>query len=256
GGKHFGDSVLPVRRHTIAAAPGGVWSWDAYSDPAHAFDSQGNLYYTALGFDFAQDGYDGLFVWKANSCLRGSALAAPGSGTCAPFSPPIDTNGTAVRSNFDNPALSDDKEMMAADTSASSPYKDNVYITWTIFDFSCTGGSYCDSPNYFSKSSDGGTTWSDPVRVGRDYALQPYSVPGNEITDCALFRQCLPPNGYRTDDYPSMGIDSTTGKLAAYWPDFRNGGPCATDPATSLPVLPCDNMNNDIIAATSTDGGA
>jgi hypothetical protein len=88
GGRHWGDSVLSVRRHNIADAPGGVWSWDAYSDPAHAFDSQGNLYYTALGFDFAQDGFDGLFVWKSNSCLKGSALHAPGSGSCAPFSPP------------------------------------------------------------------------------------------------------------------------------------------------------------------------
>src|SRR5256714_1778807 len=107
GGNHWGDSVLPVRRHNIDGAPGGVWSWDAYSDPAHAFDSHGNLYYTALGFDFAQDGFDGLFVWKSNSCLKGSALHAPGSGSCHPFKPPFDSNGVAVRTNFDNPALSD-----------------------------------------------------------------------------------------------------------------------------------------------------
>src|SRR5439155_13388112 len=158
---------------------------------------------TALGFDFAADGYDGLFVWKANSCLRGSALAAPGSGTCAPFSPPIDTNGTAVRSNFDNPALSDDKEMMAADTSASSPYKDNVYITWTIFDFSCTGGSYCESPIYFSKSSDGGVTWSAATIIsGINPATCKY---GN------AFNPALDPHScnFSQGSYPVVGPDGT-----------------------------------------------
>jgi hypothetical protein len=334
GGKHWGDSTLPVRRHTIPDAPGGVWSWDAYSDPAHAFDSRGNLYYTALGFDFAQDGFDGLFVWKSNSCLKGSALHAPGSGSCDPFSPPLDSNGVSVRTNFDNPNLSDDKELMAADASPTSPYRDNVYITWTIFDFGGPSG-YRQSPIYFSKStdggvswstpsvisgsssaycnhgdffdpslpehscnfdqgsypvvgpdgtiyvvfnnsntsaaavqargvaqqlvvksSDGGNTWSDPVRVGKDYALQPYSVPGNKISSCPLFRQCLPPNGYRMDDFPAMGIDNTTGKLAVVWSDFRNGGPCATDPATKLPVMPCANINNDVVVATSNDGGS
>jgi hypothetical protein len=335
GGKHWGDSVLPVRRHNIDGAPGGVWSWDAYSDPGHAFDSHGNLYYTALGFDFAQDGFDGLFVWKSNSCLKGSALHAPGSGSCHPFQPPFDSNGTAVRTNFDNPALSDDKELMATDAWPNSPYRDNVYITWTIFDFSCPGGSYCESPIYFSKSTDGGVSWSSPmiisgssarlcrfgsqfnhsldphacnfdqgsdpivgpdgtiyvvfnntntsknavngigvaqqlmvkstdggatwthpVRVGKDFATQPYSVPGNEIPSCPLFRQCLPPNGYRMNDFPAMGIDPKTGLLAAFWSDFRNGGPCAKDPATGLPVEPCANHNQDVVVAVSRDGGA
>ena len=334
GGRHWGDSVLSVRRNTLPAAPGGVWSWDAYSDPAHAFDSQGNLYYTALGFDFAQDGYDALLVWKSNSCLKGSVMHAPGSGSCDPFSPPLNANSVAVRSNFDNQSLSDDKELMAADTWPNSPYRDSVYITWTIFDFSC-GGGYCESPIYFAKSTDGGVdwsapmvisgkstewchhgdlfnraldpnacnfsqgsdpvvgpdgtiyvvfnngnttkdaaqgfgvaqqllvkstdggnTWSDPVRVGRDFALQPFSVPGNRIPSCPLFRQCLPPNGYRMNDYPAMGIDATSGKLAVFWSDFRNGGPCATDPTFGVPVVPCTNHNQDVVVATSSDGGA
>ncbi len=337
GGKHWGDSTLPVRRHTIPEAPGGVWSWDAYSDPAHAFDSQGNLYYITLGFDFAQGGFDGVFAWKSNSCLKGSALHSPGSGSCAPFSPPLSAGSSRIRTNFANPKLSDDKELVAADAWPSSPFKDSVYVTWTIFDFSCGSGadSYCQSPIYFSrstngavtwskakiisgvskkychfadqfnsalnpnscnfdqgsypvvgpdgtiyvtfgnqntttdavngigagqqlfvKSTDGGTTWSKPVKVADDVATQPYSVPGNAIPDCPLFRQCLPPNGYRMNDFPSMGIDATTGKLAVYWSDFRNGGPCATDPTYGVPVLPCDNINNDVFVAESSDGGA
>ena len=94
------------------------------------------------------------------------------------------------------------------------------------------------------------------MRVGRDYSLQPYSVPGNTIPSCPLFRQCLPPNGYRMNDFPAMGIDPRTGTLSVFWSDFRNGGPCAKDPATGLPVEPCANHNQDVVVAVSRDGGA
>jgi len=243
-----------------------------------------------------------------------------------------------VRTNFDNPALSDDKPLIAADSFTSSPFRDNVYVTWTIFDFSCgaSGTDFCDSPIFFSRSTDGGVTWSDaleisgnspacnfanlfdptrdphdcnfdqgshpivgpdgtiyvvfnntntsstapigdgvaqqlivkstdggltwtqPVKVGDDFAGQPFSLPGNEIDSCDLFRQCLPPNGYRLGDFPSIGIDNNTGKLAVFWSDFRNGGPCAVnnDFGAPLPVEPCANHNNDVFVSVSTDGGA
>ena len=58
------------------------------------------------------------------------------------------------------------------------------------------------------------------------------------------------------NDYPAMGIDATSGKLAVFWSDFRNGGPCATDPTFGVPVEPCTNHNQDVVVATSSDGGA
>jgi hypothetical protein len=339
-GRHFGDSVLPNGRVMSEEIPEGEWSFDAFSDPVHAFDSRGNLYYTAIGFDVFQDPFGGLFVWKSNSCLKASALHTPGSGSCDPFKPPISATAIPIRTNFDNPALSDDKNMMAVDHFRGSPFKDNVYVTWTIFDFSCgpENVDFCESPIFFSrstdggvnwsepleisgnnpdicrfgdffdpnenanacnfsqgsyplvgpdgtiyvvfnnsnsspeaaasgigvaqqlfvKSTDGGQTWTDPVKVADDFARQPVSIPPDDtIPDCDPFRQCLPPNGYRVNDYPSMGIDTETGKLAVFWADFRNGGPCATnnDLEAPLPVEPCENHNNDVFAAVSTDDG-
>jgi hypothetical protein len=96
GGRHWGDSRLPNGRVTIPGAPGGEWSFDSFSDPAPAFDSRGDLYYSAIGFDALQDGYGGVFVWKSNWCLEGSALHTPGSGSCSPFAPPY--SATAVPS--------------------------------------------------------------------------------------------------------------------------------------------------------------
>jgi hypothetical protein len=341
GGRHFGDSRLPSGRITIPDVPGGEWSFDFFSDPAHAFDSKGNLYYVTLGADFAQDAFDGLFAWKSNSCLKGSALHTPGSGSCSPFSPPLSATAVPIRTNFSNPFLSDDKELVAADTWPHSRFKDNVYVTWTIFDFSCGegGGSFCDAPIFFSrstnggvswskpveisgvnkdichfgnsfdssqpagacnndqdsdpvvgpdgtlyvfymnfntelttfnspgglinqilmvKSTDGGLTWSRPIKVAKDVGREPYSLPDHPIPDCDLFRQCLPPNSYRMNDYPTAGIGAD-GKLAVYWSDFRNGGPCAIDQRPGLkglPELPCANFNTDILFSTSTNGGS
>lgn len=334
GGKHWGDSELPNGRVATGAVPGGQWSFDAYSDPVHAWDSQGNLYYSAIAFDAFQDGASALLVWKSNSCLLGSALHTPGSGSCSPFVAPLAATPIVVRSNFDDQLLSDDKELMAADSHPGSPFVDNVYITWTIFRFD-SSGFYLESPIFFSRSEDGGVSWSDPleisgnsaecvggdlfdptesadtcnfdqgsfpvvgpdgtiyvtfnncntpeaaplggvgvcqqmvvksadagntwaapVKVADDIGLQPFSLPGNEIDSCPLFRQCLPPNGYRMNDFPSMGIDEATGRLAVFWADFRNGGPCATDATFGVPALPCDNINNDVFASISNDGGA
>jgi hypothetical protein len=343
GGRNFGDSELPNGRIDVPEEVGGEWSFDAFSDPVHAFDSRGNLYYSAIGFDVFQDFFGGLFVWKSNYCLKGSALHTPGSGSCDPFEAPISATAIPVRLNFDNPDLSDDKEMLAADYYESSPFRDNVYITWTIFDFSCgeEGGEYCESPIFFSRSTDGGVTWSEPleisgtdpklcrfgnlfnrdedpnacnfsqgsyplvgpdgtiyvvfnnsntspeaavidgvaqqlivkstdggrhwtqpVKVGDDFQTQPYSIPPDDTlpNGCPDFRPCLPPNGYRVDGnhFPSIGIDDRTGKLATFWSDFRNGGPCATneDLGVAAPVEPCRNHNNDVFAAVSTNGGS
>jgi len=335
GGKHWGDSELPVGRFAADFVPGNEWSFDAITDPAHAWDAKGNLYYSAVAFDVFQDFNDALIVWKANSCLKGSALHTPGDGKCKPdFVAPISATGIAPSNNFADPfTFGDDKNLMAADSFKSSPFTNNVYVTWTIFRFDnqgfyvespifftrsedggqtwtapleisgssadCVGGdvfdpsedpntcnfdqgSYpvvspdgsvnvvfnnCNTPEaaplggvgvcqqMFVKSSDAGDTWTDPVVVSDDIGLQPFSVPDNEIPDCPLFRQCLPPNGYRMNDFPSMGIDEDTGRLAVFWADFRNGGPCVTDPNFGLPVLPCDDFNNDVFVSISKDGG-
>jgi hypothetical protein len=95
------------------------------------------------------------------------------------------------------------------------------------------------------------SSWTDPVFITDDIGTQP--VGPNGTTGCPAGRQCLPPNGYRLDDFVegSVSIDSQ-GTLYFTWADFKNGGPpCDTgDASTSTP--PC---NNDVFYAVSHDGG-
>jgi hypothetical protein len=108
----------------------------------------------------------------------------------------------------------------------------------------------------FVRLTDGGHTWSKPVKVADDFDTQPFNTTNNVLPNgCTPFSQCLPPSGYRLTDFPSMGVDETTGKLAVFWSDFRNGGPCATDPNTGLPTVPCANYDNDMFVSVSTDHG-
>jgi hypothetical protein len=95
------------------------------------------------------------------------------------------------------------------------------------------------------------SSWSAPVKVSDDFGTQP--VGPNSTTGCPGGRQCLPPNGYRLDDFVegSVSVDDT-GNLYFVWADFRNGGgSCTGSAATATP--PC---NNDVFYAFSTDHGA
>ncbi len=93
--------------------------------------------------------------------------------------------------------------------------------------------------------------WTAPVKITDDFGTQPVG-PNNTIA-CAAGRQCLPPNGYRLDDFVegSISVDNS-GNLYHVFADFRNGSAnCKGNAATATP--PCDN---DVFYSFSTDGGA
>ncbi len=93
-------------------------------------------------------------------------------------------------------------------------------------------------------------SWTQPQLITQDIGTQP--VGPNATTGCPAGRQCLPPNGYRLDDFTqgSLAVDSS-GKLYFTWADFRNGAAnCKGNAATATP--PCDN---DVFYAFSLNRG-
>ncbi|TMK82380.1 MAG: exo-alpha-sialidase [Actinobacteria bacterium] len=95
-------------------------------------------------------------------------------------------------------------------------------------------------------------SWTAPVKIADDFGLQPLASTVTK-SGCPIGRQCLPPNGYRMDDFVegSMAVDNS-GTLYFTWADGRNlGANCQGDYAAAS--SPC---NNDVFFASSTNGGA
>jgi hypothetical protein len=139
---HLGTLIPGVERLT-----GGIY--DAGGDPALAFDSRGTVYYAGLGFDRTAPP-------NTVAVNRGTF---DGSGNLT-WGPPTFINPTT------SPATLNDKEWIAADAHASSPFRDRVYVSWTRFIFNPQNGHYVQSPIDFAFSTDGGKTFSTPQLIG------------------------------------------------------------------------------------------
>jgi hypothetical protein len=178
-GKHWGDLLPPFRqklnnpageeptaadpnRHTIQGGPGTIHTYDAGSDPALAFDSQGRAFFSCVGFDLASNasllyvtaspaGANGSFFFNLSSFSRRYVVAEDNSAE-----------------------IFHDKNWIAADRNPNSPNRDNVYVTWTVFKFSPSCGPqpnptveerYCSSPIFGSMSTDHARHWSTPEEI-------------------------------------------------------------------------------------------
>jgi hypothetical protein len=320
GGKTWGDQVPPFYQFVLADGH----TADACSDPTATFDADGNAYVGGILFDISSAA-SALVVEKSNAGIGGAFYHTP---KAVPFQTYSD-NPLGVVANDNDPNIAHDKEFIVADASPASPKKNNVYSTWTRFNFNTGAGVGANSPIYFSQSTDGGATWSAgieidganaaactafsgesnanacdqdqgshpvvgkngtlyvafgngntstvglnqhmivscpankdcsqaaswtaPVKITDDYGMQP-SGP-DATSGCPAGRQCLPPNGYRMDDFVqgSLSVDDS-GKLYFVWADFRNGAAnCNPNGAAATATTPCDN---DVFYAYSTNGGA
>jgi len=135
---HLGTEIPGVERLT-----GGIY--DAGGDPSLAFNSQGVVFYAGLGFDRTAPP-------NTVAVNRGTF---DGSGALS-WSQPTFINPTT------SPATLNDKEWIAVDSHAGSPFQDRVYVSWTRFLFNPINGRYVQSPIAFAYSADDGATFSTP----------------------------------------------------------------------------------------------
>src|SRR6266576_1280124 len=126
----------------------GAQQYEAGGDPAVAFDSRGHVYYAGLGFDRT----------AAPNTVAVNKGTFDGAGKLT-WGPPAFINQTT------SPSTLNDKEWIAVDSNATSPFRDRVYVTWTRFIFNPRNGRYVQSPIAVAHSSDGGQTFSDPELI-------------------------------------------------------------------------------------------
>ena len=138
---HLGTLIPGVERLV-----GGVY--DAGGDPSVAFDSQGHVYYSGLGFDRTAP--------PSTVAVNKGTFDSTGNLT---WGAPTFINATTA------PSTLNDKPWIAVDSHPSSPFRDRVYVSWTRFIFNAHTGAYVQSPIAFVYSKDGGATFSSPQLI-------------------------------------------------------------------------------------------
>jgi hypothetical protein len=158
------DLMLPTpadpNRNTILGDPGTLGIYQRASDPAMGFDSRGRAYFSCVTFD-SNTNASGVFVTASPAGAKASYFFNIDTGT-QPDNRPINRKFKVVEDN--SPLAFHDKEFIAVDSFPSSPNRDNVYVTWTVFRMD-DQGNYQRAPIFGSMSTDGALTWSTPEEI-------------------------------------------------------------------------------------------
>jgi hypothetical protein len=245
--------------------------YDAGGDPAVTFDSRGTAYYAGLGFNR----------------LTPPNTVAVNRGTFDTAGKPLSWSAPTFINPTTSPSTFNDKEWIAADANAMSPFRDRVYVTWTRFIFSAGTGAYVQSPIFEAHSSDGGATFSAPQLIGAPVLYDQGSRPvvGPDGTVYVFFEGSTrlatldstymvkstdggaswskptavgqlqvihtPANAaFRVNSFPAPAV-GPDGTLYVAWStqlDESNGGLCATSRNIGCHAA--------AVYSTSTDGGA
>jgi hypothetical protein len=258
--RYFYRSTNAGHTWSQSQLPVGTWG-----DPCVTYDEKGTLYYSHLA-NFTK-AMDPSAHWIDRMLVHRSI---DGGATWTDSATVNKRGGTFAQ----------DKEWLASDMT-SSPYHGNVYMAWTEFDNYGSSLPTDSSRILFSRTTDGGGSWSAPVRLS-DHG-------GNCVDSDSTVEGAVPavgPNGEvyvawggplgimmdkSTDGGVTWGADRFVAEQPIGW-DYMVSG---IDRSNGLPVTACDAStgpyrgrvyvswsdqrhgleNTDIFIAHSTDGG-
>ena len=240
-GRSWQDSTVPMG-FTRGTAFGDTAReyWQAGGDTSVAWDTRGNAYLSCqvfkrgAGVTEDPDASSAFYVFRST-----------GTGGAS-----WNFTGRPVAENNDVAGAGDvllDKQLMAVDNHVASPYRDRVYVTWTLF--AADGTAYI----YEANSADYGETFSDPVLVSANSSL------------CVNSFDLPTPRGGCNENQFSQPFVGPDGALYVTWANFNNGvGRPVGDPDSegggdeggdSASAAGSENFNQ-VLLAKSTDGGA
>jgi hypothetical protein len=156
-----GGATWPLQGHIP-----GHEGWTDNTDPVGAFDSYGNFYFLNLPYQFYYNP-DGSKNYQINQNKEPNPTVSPEVISVA-----VRRNGDWITQHaghldyvatYDAKGREPDKQWIAVDTNASSPFFNRVYAMWAVFDGCCTAKTFV---SYAQAASDGShTDWSAPVRL-------------------------------------------------------------------------------------------
>jgi hypothetical protein len=219
GGASWSDTTIPMG-FTRGTTFGGVARqyWQAGGDTSVAWDTRGNAYFSCQVFQRGPgttnnpDQSSAVYVFRSTGS-GGASWNFPGR-------PAVETNVTGSSSGLPL----NDKPYMTVDNHVSSPFRDRVYITWTLFTPDGTGYLY------EVHSSDYGQTFSSPVLVSTTSPL------------CSNTLGLPTPHGTCNQNQFSDPFTAPDGTLYVTYANFNNS------------VTGSDNRNQ-MLLVHSTDGG-
>ncbi len=217
GGATWADSTLP-NEFTRGTAFGGVAReyWQASGDPSVAWDSRGNAYFDCQVFQ------RGPFT--TNNPDQSSAVyvfrSTGDGGASWNF-----TGRPAVETYTTNALPFNDKPYMTIDNHPGSPFRDRIYVTWTLF--AADGSAYIMEVH----SDDYGQTFSSPVVVSTTSPL------------CVNTFGAGTPHGDCNENQFSDPFTGPDGTLYVAFNNFNNATSSSSD------------NHNQVLLVKSTDGG-
>ena len=154
-GRHWGDQIPPFWQALLQDRHVS----DFASDPALAFDAQGNVYFSCIIVDSVAAA-NAVVVTKSNAQFGGAFFHTPAAIPGQEF---LD-NPLGFVANDNDPTIAHDKEFIFSDIQPASPKRGRVYVTWTRFRTTLQGATI-ESPINFSQSVDGGADWLTRVEI-------------------------------------------------------------------------------------------
>ncbi len=118
------------------------------------------LYYANLASNFSTVREEQAFIgFEAVTVSRADDVVAAAASDKSAWKPPVIVSSRTSSTSFS------DKEAIWADNAASSPFFGNAYVCWA--DFRGLGRFISPEPIKFSRSTDGGDTWSAPLQLSK-----------------------------------------------------------------------------------------
>jgi hypothetical protein len=244
---------------TWSIAPGTApTDYKVSGDVSVTFDNQGRAFLCYIAFDkLGTENY-----WAHNATRNGIFVRRSLDGGRT-----WEKNAAVVIAQKTEPGIPfEDKPDIVADNT-NSRFAGNVYVGWTEF-------TLTKSVILFSRSTDGGVTWSKPSEIstheglprddtgavegftgavgadgtlyaawadGSEIAFATSSDGGQSFSSSRAILKTAPSyfalaNVFRANGFPQIGIDPRSNRLFVSWADYRNG-------------------DLDVFCSTSSDGG-